>query len=141
MIDIAYLLLQNTRKYKSNLNAWNRRASTSKTWANFKTDMKEAQEALHCTDELTVQDDINQVEIMNMVAEGIQQAAKNPPQTILDEHRQKTANLVEENSNMQKKIDDMHALVKQLQEQMHQTLQAYVPHQQYYQQQHYQPQQ
>eukprot|EP00957_Ditylum_brightwellii_P074492 5660184-Ditylum_brightwellii.AAC.1 len=64
-----------------------------------------------------------------MVAEGIQQAMKNPPQTILDEHRQETVNLVEESSNMQKKLDDIHALVKQLQEQMHQIPQAYVPHQ------------
>eukprot|EP00957_Ditylum_brightwellii_P072529 5511990-Ditylum_brightwellii.AAC.2 len=66
--------------------------------------MREVQKALHCTGELTIQDAINQVEIVNMAAEGIQQAMKNPLQTILDEHCQETANLVEENSSMQKKI-------------------------------------
>eukprot|EP00957_Ditylum_brightwellii_P020564 1550453-Ditylum_brightwellii.AAC.1 len=71
-IDMAYLLLQKTRKYKSNINAWNRRAANTKTWSAFKTKMREAQKGLRCTGELTVQDAINQVEIVNMVAEGIQ---------------------------------------------------------------------
>eukprot|EP00957_Ditylum_brightwellii_P012539 947537-Ditylum_brightwellii.AAC.1 len=53
-----------------------------------------------------------------MVAEGIQQAMKNPPTSIIDEHRQETANLVEENNAMQKKLDDMHDLVCQMQQQM-----------------------
>ena len=65
-----------------------------------------------------MQDAINQVEIVNMVAEGIQQAIKNPPTSILDEHCQETANLAEQNVNMQKKLDDMHNLVKQMQDQM-----------------------
>eukprot|EP00957_Ditylum_brightwellii_P211860 15366685-Ditylum_brightwellii.AAC.1 len=130
-------LAEKTQKYKSDLNAWNYRASASKTWKKFKTDMREAQKVLHCTGELTIQDAINQMEIVNMVVEGIQQAMKNPPQTILDEHYQETANLLEENSTMQK----IHALVKQLQDQMHKTLQVYVPHQQYYPQQQYQQQQ
>eukprot|EP00957_Ditylum_brightwellii_P003439 260324-Ditylum_brightwellii.AAC.1 len=53
-----------------------------------------------------------------MVAEGIQQAMKNPPTSILDEHRQETTNLAEENMNMQKKLDNIHNLVKQMQDQM-----------------------
>eukprot|EP00957_Ditylum_brightwellii_P062761 4763247-Ditylum_brightwellii.AAC.1 len=61
--------------------------------------MREAQKALRHTGELTTQDAINQVEIINMVAEGIQQAMKNPPTSILDEHCQETANLAEENHN------------------------------------------
>ena len=80
--------------------------------------MREAQKALQCTGELTVQDAINQVEIVNMVAEGIQQAMKNPPTSIIDEHRQETANLVEENTAMQKKLDDMADMVRQMQQQM-----------------------
>eukprot|EP00957_Ditylum_brightwellii_P200307 15270993-Ditylum_brightwellii.AAC.1 len=79
----------------------------TKTWANFKTEMRDAQKALRCTGEITVQDAINQVEIINMVAEGIQKAMKNPPTSILDEHQQETANLAEENMTMQKKLDDM----------------------------------
>eukprot|EP00957_Ditylum_brightwellii_P047841 3634186-Ditylum_brightwellii.AAC.1 len=105
--------------------------------------MREAQKALRCTGELTVQDAINQVEIINMMAEGIQQAMKNPRTSILDEHRQETANLAEENVNMQKKLDDMHNLVKQMQDQMAQQQPTYVQqgyqqpynHQLYYHQQ------
>eukprot|EP00957_Ditylum_brightwellii_P155372 11827554-Ditylum_brightwellii.AAC.1 len=64
--------------------------------------MREAQKALHHIGKLSVQDAINQVEIVNMVVEGIQQAMKNPPHTMLDKHHQETSNLMEENSNMQK---------------------------------------
>eukprot|EP00957_Ditylum_brightwellii_P097607 7433012-Ditylum_brightwellii.AAC.1 len=67
-----------------------------------------------------------------MVAEGIQQAMKNPPTSIIDEHHQETANLIEENINMQKKLDDMHNLVKQMQDQMAQQQLTYM--QQGYQQ-------
>ena len=38
-INIAYLILQKTRKYKSDLNTWNRRTAATKTWPNFKTKM------------------------------------------------------------------------------------------------------
>eukprot|EP00957_Ditylum_brightwellii_P049439 3751037-Ditylum_brightwellii.AAC.1 len=107
---MAYLLLQKTRKYKSDMNAWNRRAAITRTCPNFKTEMRAAQKTLQHTGELTVQDAINQVEVVNMVAEGIQQAMKNPPTSIIDEHRKETANLAEENVHMQKKLDDMHNL-------------------------------
>ena len=82
-----------------------------------------------------MQDAINQVEIVNMVAEGIQQAMKSPPTSIIDEHRQETANLAEENIAMQKKLDDMHDLVQQMQQQMAQQQQQPPP----YTQQNYQP--
>eukprot|EP00957_Ditylum_brightwellii_P151588 11544386-Ditylum_brightwellii.AAC.1 len=69
--------------------------------------MQAAQKALRRTGELNMQDAINQVEIVNMVAEGIQQAMKNPPTSIINEYCQETDNLVEENTAMQKKLDDM----------------------------------
>eukprot|EP00957_Ditylum_brightwellii_P122395 9333430-Ditylum_brightwellii.AAC.1 len=82
-----------------------------------------------------------------MVAEGIQQAMKNPPTIILDDHHQETANLAEENINIQKKLDDIHNLVKQMQDQMAQqqppcSQQGYQQpynNQPYYHQQEYQP--
>eukprot|EP00957_Ditylum_brightwellii_P044600 3381658-Ditylum_brightwellii.AAC.1 len=80
--------------------------------------MRDAQKVLRHTGKLTVQDAINQVEIVNMVAEGIQQAIKKPPTTIIDKHHQETANLVEENVNMQQKLDNIHQLIQKLQEQM-----------------------
>eukprot|EP00957_Ditylum_brightwellii_P090422 6886047-Ditylum_brightwellii.AAC.1 len=62
------------------------------------------------------------MEVVNMVAEDIQQAMKNPPSTIFDEHQQETANLlVEKNANMQQKLDIMYQLIKQFQEQMRQA--------------------
>eukprot|EP00957_Ditylum_brightwellii_P078178 5943900-Ditylum_brightwellii.AAC.1 len=69
-----------------------------------------------------------------MVAEGIQQAMKSPPTSIIDEHCQETANLVEENTAMQKKLDNMHDLVHQMQQQMAQQQQQPPP----YTQPHYQ---
>eukprot|EP00957_Ditylum_brightwellii_P199095 15176501-Ditylum_brightwellii.AAC.1 len=95
--------------------------------------MRDAQKALHCTGELIMQDAINQVEIVNTVAEGIQQAMKNPPTIILYEHHQETTNLAEENMNMQKKLDDMHNLVKQIQDQMAQQQMPTYIHQGYQQ--------
>eukprot|EP00957_Ditylum_brightwellii_P003312 250986-Ditylum_brightwellii.AAC.1 len=90
--------------------------------------MQAAQKALQRTGELTVQDDINQVEIVNMVAEGIQQAMKSLPTNIIDEHRQETVNLVEETTAMQKKLDDMHDLVHQMQHKMAQQQQQPPPY-------------
>eukprot|EP00957_Ditylum_brightwellii_P186303 14184631-Ditylum_brightwellii.AAC.1 len=84
-----------------------------------------------------------------MVAEGIQQATKSPPTSIINKHCQKTANLAEENIAMQKKLDGMHDLVRQMQQQMAQQQQQPSPytqqnyqlsnHQLYYNQQQYQP--
>eukprot|EP00957_Ditylum_brightwellii_P134507 10254415-Ditylum_brightwellii.AAC.1 len=62
-----------------------------------------------------------------MVAEGIQQAMKNPPTSIIDEHYQETANLAEENITMQKKLNNMHDLVHQMQQQMAQQQQPPPP--------------
>eukprot|EP00957_Ditylum_brightwellii_P139330 10618711-Ditylum_brightwellii.AAC.1 len=58
------------------------------------------------------------LKIVNMVAEGIQQAMENPPISIINEHHQETANLAEENICIQKKLNDIHNLVKQMQHQM-----------------------
>eukprot|EP00957_Ditylum_brightwellii_P201502 15325961-Ditylum_brightwellii.AAC.1 len=82
-----------------------------------------------------------------MVAEGIQHAMKNPPTSILDEHHQETTNYAEENVNIQKKLNAMHNLVKQMQDQMAQQQPPYSQqgykqpynHQPYYHQQQYQP--
>eukprot|EP00957_Ditylum_brightwellii_P086645 6593151-Ditylum_brightwellii.AAC.1 len=70
-IDITYLLLQKVKKYKSDLNVWNCRTAATKTWTAFKIEMREAQKALRYICELIVQDNINQVENVNMIAEGI----------------------------------------------------------------------
>eukprot|EP00957_Ditylum_brightwellii_P107310 8187993-Ditylum_brightwellii.AAC.1 len=75
-----------------------------------------------------MQDAINQVEIVNMVAEGIQQAVKSPPTSIINEHHQETANLAEENIAMQKKLDNMHDLVRQMHQQMAQQQQQPPPY-------------
>ena len=102
--------------------------------------MRAAQKALQHTGELTLQDATNQVEIVNMVAKGIQQAMKNPPTSIINEHHQETANLAEENTAMQKKLDDMHDLVHQMQQQMAQQQQQPPPYTQpHYQQSNYRP--
>eukprot|EP00957_Ditylum_brightwellii_P026450 2000825-Ditylum_brightwellii.AAC.1 len=45
-ISIAYLLLQKTRKYKSDLNAWNRRTANTRIWPSLKTEKRAAQKAL-----------------------------------------------------------------------------------------------
>eukprot|EP00957_Ditylum_brightwellii_P067669 5136231-Ditylum_brightwellii.AAC.1 len=65
-----------------------------------------------------------------MVAEGIQQVMKNPPTRIINEHHQETANLAEKSANMQKKLDDMHDLVRQMQHQMAQQQQHPPPYSQ-----------
>eukprot|EP00957_Ditylum_brightwellii_P068381 5191164-Ditylum_brightwellii.AAC.1 len=90
--------------------------------------MRAAQKTLQRTGELTVQDDINQIEIVNMVAKGIQQATKSLPTSIIDEHRQETANMAEENITIQKKLDNMHDLVCQMQQQMAQQQQQPPPY-------------
>eukprot|EP00957_Ditylum_brightwellii_P089402 6807130-Ditylum_brightwellii.AAC.1 len=53
---------------------------------------------------------------------------KSPPTSIIDEHRQETANLTEENIAMQKKFDNMHDLVRQMQQQMAQKQQQPPPY-------------
>eukprot|EP00957_Ditylum_brightwellii_P071939 5467688-Ditylum_brightwellii.AAC.1 len=80
-----------------------------------------------------------------MVAEGIQQAMENPPTTILDEHCHEMDNLEEGSINMQRKLDDMHNLVKKMQDRMaQQQMSAYIQQgyqQPYHQQPYYHQQQ
>eukprot|EP00957_Ditylum_brightwellii_P058735 4453643-Ditylum_brightwellii.AAC.2 len=75
-----------TRKCKSDLNAWNHRTPATNIWADFKTEMGDAHTSSRHTSELTVQDAIYHVNIVNMVAKGIQQAMKNPPTMIFNEY-------------------------------------------------------
>jgi hypothetical protein len=76
-IDYGYLILQRTLRFKSGLNTWNRKAAADKTWANFKTHFCDVQKELRRTGELTVEEGINNTEeLINLVAESLQQALK-----------------------------------------------------------------
>eukprot|EP00957_Ditylum_brightwellii_P130511 9956207-Ditylum_brightwellii.AAC.1 len=88
MINIAYLILQQTYTYRADLKGWNQKPQAQKIWVNFKTDFCTAQKELCRTGKLAVEDSVNHTELVNMVSEGIQQALQQGPSP-----HQNTANI------------------------------------------------
>eukprot|EP00957_Ditylum_brightwellii_P180035 13714769-Ditylum_brightwellii.AAC.1 len=74
MIDYVYLIVQCTGKFNSSLTAWNARPRADHMWVNCQSHFRDTQKALRKTGALTVQEGMNQEEIVNMIAEGIQHA-------------------------------------------------------------------
>eukprot|EP00957_Ditylum_brightwellii_P207842 15354767-Ditylum_brightwellii.AAC.1 len=89
----------------------------------FQKDFHEAKKEIQRTGELTLNDSINQHEIINMVSEGIQQAIKNPPHEILEEYKVEIANAVQQNTQLQQQLKEIQQPMVKLQEKLEQAKQ------------------
>eukprot|EP00957_Ditylum_brightwellii_P180576 13755516-Ditylum_brightwellii.AAC.1 len=74
-IDYAYLILQHSLKFKVSLKEWNDKPIINKTLSNFKSHFCDAQRDFCQTGEMIIVDEgMNQIQLFNLVSEGIQQA-------------------------------------------------------------------
>ena len=117
-VDMAYLLLQRTTKFSSALTKWNEKADADKTWDNFKKHARDAQLILRNTGQLTVQESMNQTEIVNLVSEGVRQALAEHTAPENTDSLQEQANSVQVQDPMQAQLNDMRNILQQVQSAM-----------------------
>ena len=79
LINIAYVIINNTGKYQPYIREWSRLQPDQKTWANFKTQFRQAHQELKEAGDLQLRDtQFNSANLVQDVIEGVQ-SALNPP--------------------------------------------------------------
>ena len=68
---LAYVVLQNTKRFKSGLREWDRKPLTDKTWDNFQSHFREVQRQLRRTGDLTIEQTMDNEQLINMVSSEI----------------------------------------------------------------------
>jgi hypothetical protein len=80
----AYIILNKTRRFKTDITDWNRKPEVDKTWTNFKTHFRRAHQEFRETTDLTVEDSElqrNNANLVQQVVDGLQQAMIDEPPT------------------------------------------------------------
>lgn len=95
--QLAYIVLLNTRTFKSGLRDWDKKVQADKTWDKFKEHFREVQKYLRRTRELTIEQTLNNDQIINMVSDGILEKVNNVMQTMTDAEKENKPN--EANTN------------------------------------------
>ena len=70
-INMAYRVLNNTRKFASAITKWNRKPPVEKTWMNFKNFFRQAHEELRETTDLTAQETPFQANAIQEIIQGL----------------------------------------------------------------------
>ena len=80
-INMAYIMFQKTRVYKSALTKWDETPSYDKIWEQFKTHFRSSYKSLRRTGALTLKDTLERDDVMNLVTDGVHQVlnAYRPP--------------------------------------------------------------
>lgn len=73
-IEMAYVIIWKTKKFKTALQQWNRKTDDDKTWSNFKSHMIDAQQDLRDTGDLIIKDAMDRDELVHVVTESIKDA-------------------------------------------------------------------
>ena len=83
-IGLAYIIFQNTGRFKSDLKTWNRLQIADKTWPGMKKHFREALENIRATDDVTMEDSsFNQINMINEVLAGVKQIVTDQVNEIL----------------------------------------------------------
>ena len=70
-IGLAYIIFQNSGKFKSDLKEWNNKPVTEKNWANMKTHFREALDNIRATDDNPIKESTyDQMNMVNGVLDG-----------------------------------------------------------------------
>ena len=115
-IDMAYLILQNCKRFTSGLKKWDKKDYAEKTWENFTDMFRKEQRNLRRTGELTVADTLNKDDFINMLSEGIKDGVELALASKEETSTESRDDIAERES------DDKDELFKQL-EQMNATIQ------------------
>ena len=73
----AYIVLLKTKKFRSGLKEWDKKERQEQTWENFKTHFQNVQRQLRQIGNLTIEEAINNEDIMSMVSENIYEQLNN----------------------------------------------------------------
>lgn len=128
-IDMAYIILQNTRKFTSGLREWDKMQLRNATqaqangivqptpsWDEFKDHFRTVQKGLRKTGELTIENTFNKDELMSMVSEGIkngleQAMSVSDTSTLTTENTDDNSVLLQQ---QQQKIEHMNVMIRKL---------------------------
>eukprot|EP00957_Ditylum_brightwellii_P005217 398540-Ditylum_brightwellii.AAC.1 len=112
-IHYVYLTLQGAEKFNSSLTSWNAKAPADHTWLNCQVHFRDAQRALKKTGALTIQDSMNQTEMVSLVAEGIEKVLN-----MNDTHKMEQQHTAQQSevSALQQQLAEMHTLIQNMQQ-------------------------
>ena len=89
LINIAYVIINNTAKYQHYIHDWTRLPLVQKTWRNFKTHFRRAHQELKETGDLQVRETtFNSANLVQEVIDGVQLALHPPDATPSDDSPQ-----------------------------------------------------
>ena len=114
-VDIGYIVLQRSKPFKNSLRDWNTRPNVDRTYDNFKSHFRDAQIALRKTGEITVEEGLNHMEVVNMVTEGVRAAFAE------QEPVQEVANNMDETNDLRRQVEEMKVLLEQMNAAQQQT--------------------
>ena len=123
LINIAYVIINNTGKYQPYIREWSRLPPAQKTWTHFKTHFRQAHQELKEAGDLQIRDtQFNSANLVQDVINGVQTALHppepEPPQAFL----QHMANNAAQQQMMPQMMEQMMHLLQQMsvmQQQMH----------------------
>ena len=75
-IDMAYLILQSSKRFTPGLKKWDKKNTNDKTWENFITLFRKEQKDLRRTWKLTVLESLNKEDFINLLAEGFKDSVE-----------------------------------------------------------------
>ena len=79
LINISYVIINNTRKYQTHIQEWSKLPQDQHTWANFKTHFHRAHQELKEAGDLRIREtQFNSANIVQEVIDGVQSVLKPP---------------------------------------------------------------
>ena len=113
-IDMAYLVLQNSKKFNSSLTKWDRRED-DKTWDDFMTFFRKEQRNMRRTGELTMSETLNKDDFVNLLTEGIKEGVECALATKENDIESRNDdNTTESNNSLATRLEQMNATIAQL---------------------------
>ena len=76
-ISMAFVIFQNTGKFKSDLESWNRKPDADKTWINMKTHFREAFQEIRDVEDSPVMETFDQENLVSDVLDGVREIVRN----------------------------------------------------------------
>jgi hypothetical protein len=138
----AYLILNKTRRFKTDITDWNRKPEIEKTWTNFKTHFRRAHQEFRETTDITLEEsDLqrNNANLVQQVVEGLQNVmVPESPAAEPSELMLQMANSVTTQQHLTQQIHQMQQAMAMLSSQVA-TQHHYPPPQQHQQQPAYFP--
>ena len=117
-IDMAYLILQNCKRFSNGLKKWDKKAVNEQTWMAFMEFFRKDQKELRKCGELTLNDTLNKDDFVHLLTEGIKDGVEKAlasREAETQESRDETNQYDDERSILLSKIEQMNATITQLQ--------------------------